>query len=488
LVFPCFMLYDWMQWHTDSYAPSIPLIISRAIGSGLTFSIALALSIGVSNEKLRLSTLLLVFIPASFGWCCIFFAPQRSLDYAMCLVLFQIWSGYCTLSLPTKEIAVLQFLLTAAQFLGGVYATDNIDINRVIRPNFVDDPSQTPSWTEYAMALGFFILGHFLGIKYNRSTRYDLQRHAKQLVWGEKSLAHSKRSLAECQQLLEEVFPPNVFARLREKSGGGNALTACEQFDECTFLFAKIVGLDCLTKEQTAVGPHIVVEILQNVFDRFDTLADTFKVQKVRKTVYESYMLAAGLPDRAMVEGEERRAVAIVSLAVAMVHVMDTVNHELAKSLEAEGHAGTRLDVQIGIHSGSAIAGIIGHKRYQYDLCGDDVNVAARMCSASSPGCINVTAKTYALLADDFKGYDRGERPVKGKGLMRQYWIIGGRHSRAAKQLIMADEVIRKFRSTTGPSASAPTLNLDTLPPIPPSPSFTFPSEEGGKDTTVAQS
>jgi len=248
-------------------------------------------------------------------------------------------------------------------------------------------------------------------------------------VAGERSLADSQRALAECQQLLESVFPRAVFAKLTAEIDNGESLTACERFEGCTFLFAKIVGLSKLTSQESGVEPAKVVEILQLVFDRFDSLADLFLVQKVRKTVYESYMLAAGLPDRTMLEGGAERAHAVVSLASVMVAVMEIINHQLPKMGVPSN---LTLGLQIGIHSGSAIAGIMGHKRFQYDLCGDDVNVAARMMSGSAPRCINVSDTTYKLLSDDFEAIDRGERFVKGKGMMRQYFITGGAHSKAA--------------------------------------------------------
>lgn len=218
--------------------------------------------------------------------------------------------------------------------------------------------------------------------------------------------------------------------------GGGSALTACESFDKCTFLFAKIVGLGKLTSHESGVAPAQVVAILQIIFDKFDSLADVFCVQKVRKTVYESYMLAAGLPDKEMLQGEATRARAVVSLATAMVSVMEFINLELPKHGVPPG---ITLEIQIGVHTGSAIAGIIGHRRYQYDLCGDDVNVAARMMGGSAPRCINVSDRTYELVRDEFEALDRGERNVKGKGLMHQYFIIGGKHYKAATELMTGE-------------------------------------------------
>ena len=98
-------------------------------------------------------------------------------------------------------------------------------------------------------------------------------------------------------------------------------------------------------------------------FIRYDQLADTFKVQKIRKTVNEYYMVGAGLPDPEVLVGARERALAITALAFSMVHVMDVINSE-----QLMIDLGVVLQCQVGINSGSAIAGIIGHKRFQYDL------------------------------------------------------------------------------------------------------------------------
>ena len=141
-------------------------------------------------------------------------------------------------------------------------------------------------------------------------------------------------------------------------------------------------------------------------------------------------MLAAGLPDRDVLKGEAARAHAVTSLACAMISIMDIINVEAHK---LGVPATITLGLQIGIHSGSAIAGIIGHKRYQYDLCGDDVNVAARMMGGSAPYCVNMSDVTYQLVKEDFDAIDRGERFVKGKGQMRQFFITGGASGKAAQ-------------------------------------------------------
>jgi len=442
VVYPAFTLYDMVLWNALSSGPSIPLLITRAVFSLLTLILALVLTTRLSKMAqgtLRVANIALVTVPAAGAFFCILFAPDNSTQYMFALALFQIWTGYCTINLPTKEIAVWQILITIGLAVIESLATSFDSINGLVRPAW-QPSAHAGSSVSSAFVYIYLAVAHALGIWYNRVTRHRVNRHAKQQVAGKRTLADSQRSLGECQKLLESVFPKAVFKRLQEESNKGESLTACEHFTHCTFLFAKIVGLNKLTSQESGVAPDKVVEILQMIFDRFDSLADLFLVQKVRKTVYESYMLAAGLPDKEILEGQEARAHAVVSLAGVMVAVMEIINRQLPKLGMPPS---INLSLQIGIHSGSAIAGIMGHKRFQYDLCGDDVNVAARMMGGSAPRCINVSETTYELIKNDFDAIDRGERFVKGKGMMHQYFITGGASGKAANAFEAPPSVLK---------------------------------------------
>ena len=444
LVYPAFTMYDMVLWDALTSGPSIPLLIARALFSLILLVLALMLTTRVdamSHGMLRLANIALVTVPAMGAFFCILFAPDNSTQYMFALSLFQIWTGYCTINLPTKEIAIWQILITVGLATAESLATEWESINNLVRPEWQPRPQAQGSSMSTVVVYMYLVVAQVLGIWYHRVSRHRVNRHAKQQVAGNRSLADSQRSLAECQKLLESVFPKAVFKRLQVESEQGSSLTACENFEDCTFLFAKIVGLNKLTAQESGVTPAKVIEILQLVFDRFDLLADLFLVQKVRKTVYESYMLAAGLPDKEMLEGQAARAHAVVSLAGVMVSMMEIINRQLSTKYGMP--PSIQLSLQIGIHSGSAIAGIMGHKRFQYDLCGDDVNVAARMMGGSAPRCINVSETTYELIKHDFESIDRGERFVKGKGMMRQYFITGGASFQAAKAIEAPPSALR---------------------------------------------
>ena len=212
-----------------------------------------------------------------------------------------------------------------------------------------------------------------------------------------------------CTQVLSEL-------QLNLRLGASErAAVVAQEFEGCTFLFAKLVGLRHLVE---SADPRWLLELLQTTFDSFDTLAETFSVQRVRKTVNESYMVAAGLPDPTLLRSPVDRALATAGFGLALCGVMDVLNAQMAQRMGRRGgkHGASRggggappmLAVQVGINSGSAIAGVIGHRRIQYDLVGDAVNTAARMCSYGAPGRVHVSAATYEHLAPHYLATSRG--------------------------------------------------------------------------------
>lgn len=216
-----------------------------------------------------------------------------------------------------------------------------------------------------------------------------------------------------CTQVLSEL-------QLNLRLGAiERAAVVTQEFEGCTFLFAKLVGLRHLVE---SADPRWLLELLQTTFDSFDTLAETFSVQRVRKTVNESYMVAAGLPDPALLCSPVDRALATAGFGLALCGVMDVLNAQMVQRMGGRGgkHGASRggggappmLAVQVGINSGSAIAGVIGHRRIQYDLVGDAVNTAARMCSYGAPGRVHVSAATYEHLAPHYLATSRGPLQV----------------------------------------------------------------------------
>ena len=206
----------------------------------------------------------------------------------------------------------------------------------------------------------------------------------------------------KAEHLLLNVLPGSIAARLKESSE-----TIAESFGNATVLFADIVGFTVLSQ---AVSPTKLVELLNNLFSRFDDLTEKHGLEKI-KTIGDAYMVAAGLP-----EEQSNHAQAIANMALDMRVVLE----EFTESI------GQPLQIRIGINSGPVVAGVIGKKKFIYDLWGDAVNTAARMESHGVPGEIQVTESTRNLLKVDYDLEPRGDIEVKGKGAM-PVWLLKGR-------------------------------------------------------------
>ena len=156
--------------------------------------------------------------------------------------------------------------------------------------------------------------------------------------------------------------------------------------------------------------PEELVRRLNQIFSAFDDFADELRLEKI-KTIGDAYMVAGGLHDR----NAKSQARAIAQMALKM----------LSHVREYGDKVGEPLAIRIGIHTGPVVAGVIGKRKFIYDVWGDTVNTASRMESHGVPGSIQVTQETYARLREDFAFEDRGEIDVKGKGPMHAWLLLG---------------------------------------------------------------
>ncbi|MDD2764125.1 MAG: adenylate/guanylate cyclase domain-containing protein [Opitutaceae bacterium] len=213
-------------------------------------------------------------------------------------------------------------------------------------------------------------------------------------------LAELQAERAKSDRLLLNVLPKAVADRLKQ-----GERTIVDSFREATVVFADIVGF---TSFSANMAPSRTVQLLNDLFSGFDKLAETYELEKI-KTIGDSYMVVGGVPT-AMPEHAERCAL----MSLDMIEVLRHFNRR--NSID--------LDIRIGINSGPVVAGIIGTKKFSYDLWGDTVNVASRMESHSLPGVIQVSPSTHALLAGKFVLEDRGKIEVKNRGLMSTYRLV----------------------------------------------------------------
>jgi adenylate cyclase len=254
---------------------------------------------------------------------------------------------------------------------------------------------------------GLFALGGFgIVLVVNRLKRTSQELELR-VVERTRDLSLSNAQLSEEQekseQLLLNILPGPIAARLKQ---GEKDIS--EGFAGVTILFADIVNFTPMSED---LPPAELVDILNQIFSTFDRLSEQHGLEKI-KTIGDAYMVAGGLPTR-----RPDHADAIAEMALSMQAAIQQISHKL----------GRPLDIRIGINTGPVVAGVIGTKKFIYDLWGDTVNVASRMESQGVAGVIQVAQPTYDLLKDKYVFEARGEIAVKGKGNMQAYLLMGRR-------------------------------------------------------------
>ncbi len=226
-------------------------------------------------------------------------------------------------------------------------------------------------------------------------------------------IAHSLRTATERaeKQVIEEqeksdrlllnILPGSIAKRLKEDPD-----VIADGFNEATVLFADLVGFTPLTEK---MNPKEVITLMDKIFSCFDNLSEQFGLEKI-KTIGDAYMLAGGLP-----EPTTDHADAVAKMALAMLD-------EISKFTTSTG---LPLQVRIGMASGPLVAGVIGRKKFIYDLWGDTVNTASRMESHGVEGRIQVSESTWTRLRHEYDFTERGTIEIKGKGKMRTWFLDG---------------------------------------------------------------
>lgn len=208
---------------------------------------------------------------------------------------------------------------------------------------------------------------------------------------------------ARSDDLLLNILPEETAQELKE-----NGKVMAKRFESVTVLFTDFKGF---TQFAEKLSPEELVETVDYYFSRFDEIIGKYDLEKI-KTVGDAYMCAGGLPFPTDDHAKK--------MVQAAFEIAEFVNESKLQS--ANGH--TFFDIRIGINTGPVVAGVVGSRKFSYDIWGDTVNIASRMESNSEPGKINISENTYELIKDKFDCSYRGEIEVKNKGMMKMYYVI----------------------------------------------------------------
>ena len=316
-------------------------------------------------------------------------------------------------------ILLLPFLLMV--MLGGYVSGSAVILWALICPLgalLFDEPAHAPRW--FLAFLGLIILSGvlqpFTNFSNNLSTQLVIFFFVINLAGvasivflmvayfvGQKNIFQDKS-----EALLLNILPAEIVKILRNEPR-----TIADHFEGASILFADVVNFTPLSESMTPVE---LVELLNEVFSQFDRLVEKYGLEKI-KTIGDCYMVASGVP-RARCD----HAQALLGMAL-----------EMQEFVSSNEFFGRHLEFRIGLNSGPVVAGVIGRKKFIYDLWGDAVNTASRMESHGVGGIIQITRATYELVKDKFICEPQGIIDVKGKGEMEVWFVAGHRQAAAGK-------------------------------------------------------
>jgi adenylate cyclase len=219
------------------------------------------------------------------------------------------------------------------------------------------------------------------------------------------------------EALLANMLPASIADRLKEPERD----IIADRYEEASVLFADMVGF---TERASTTAPCDLVKFLDRLYSAFDELVDKHGLEKI-KVSGDSYMVVSGVP-----RPRPDHVQALADFAIDMVAV----------AAKLEDPHGLSVPLRVGFATGAVVAGVVGSRRFFYDVWGDAVNVAARMESTDSVGRIQVPEDVYERLKDEFVMQERGRIEVKGKGLMRTWYIIGRKPAVAEPGDVIAEE------------------------------------------------
>lgn len=363
-------------WVITYFANGYPLSASIPAAYQLTTLLGLVVLAGTRRFEVFRTTQLIMFLvlPALL---------QASLGGFVASSGMVLWAIF----VPLAALA----LLGLRRSIGWLVAFFAVVVTlALVDPRISQHPAELPK----GFVVGFFVL-NVMGVTISAYVMlgYFVEQR-------ERARAALEAEQERSERLLLNVLPEPIARRLKAESG-----VIAEHYDAVSVLFADLVGF---TERTMVMAPEDLVALLDRIFSAFDRVADAEGVEKI-KTIGDAYMVAGGLP-----EPRPDHLEAVCRTALAM-------RDEIATIAEATGH--DWLAVRIGIDMGPAVAGVIGRRKFIYDLWGDTVNTASRMESHGLPGEIQVTERAASVLGPEFALRPRGSISVKGKGTMETFLL-----------------------------------------------------------------
>ena len=232
--------------------------------------------------------------------------------------------------------------------------------------------------------------------------RYRAKRRtANQLANKNKIIEEEQK---KSDELLLNILPPAIARELKTKKK-----VAAQQYDQATVMFVDFIGF---TQISEMLSPEGLVAEIDYCFSNFDRIIGQYRIEKI-KTVGDAYICACGLSDQ---------NASPTDMIKSALQIQDFLLHQKA---EQQSRGLPFFEARIGIHTGPVVAGVVGEKKFAYDIWGDTVNIAARMEETSAPGRVNISEETYWKAKYDFEWEPRGKVAAKNKGLLEMYYVKG---------------------------------------------------------------
>jgi class 3 adenylate cyclase len=252
----------------------------------------------------------------------------------------------------------------------------------------------------YALYGGLGLLAIFGAFMFNR---FRVTQRQKRIIEKQKTVVEAEKRRSD--ELLLNILPAEVAEELKEKGR-----TEAKLFEQVTVMFTDFKDF---TQTAEKLSPRELVAEIDTAFSAFDHIISKYNIEKI-KTIGDSYMCVGGLP-----VANQTNAADVVTAALQIQRYME----EQAEERRKKGKEA--FDIRIGVHTGPVVAGIVGVKKFAYDVWGDTVNIASRMESSGEAGKVNISGETYEMVKDVFCCSHRGKIKAKNKGEIEMYFVEG---------------------------------------------------------------